>query len=348
MSATVISIVIAGLTTGGLTCFAVQGGLLTTVLSQIKKKEGLEKNELKTNLLPTLAFVGAKIITYTIFGALLGLFGSFFTISTTVQAWLQIVVSLYMVGIALQLLNIHPIFRYFIIQPPAYLQRLVRKIAKGNDELTTPILLGASTLIIPCGTTLAMEALAVSSGSWLFGSLIMFLFISSSSWIFLAVSLAAAQFNALSHSYFNKITAALLMLLALISLNGGLNLLGSSYSVENLVAKINSPKKEVLATESKKNSGTPIDYQTQKITMKVTSSGYKPDKTILKKGVPVELTLVTKDNYTCAIAFTIPKLGIQKVLSPTGSETIVFTPNQSGNLAYSCSMGMYRGNFIVE
>jgi uncharacterized protein len=350
MSINLIPVVIAGITTGGLTCFAVQGGLLTSVLTQIKKKQEVERNALLTNLMPTLGFLGAKITIYTLFGALLGIFGSFFSISTSTQAWIQIIVAIYMVGVALQLLNVHPIFRYFIIQPPARLQRMVRKVAKGNDELTTPVLLGFTTLIIPCGTTLAMEALAISSGSAISGALIMFLFTVSSSWIFLVVGVAASHLNQFMQQYFNKVTAAVLIILAAMSFNGGLNLLGSPYTAESIARIFNKPQTKILGAEdsSKNISSIPADFESQQVTIKVSSSGYKANTDKLKKGVPVQLTLETYNTYSCASAFTIPKLGIQRILPATGKEVITFTPKASGLLAYSCSMGMYRGNFIVE
>jgi uncharacterized protein len=350
MDINLIPVIIAGVTTGGLTCFAVQGGLLTTVLTKIKKKQEIEGNDLLTNLMPTLGFLGAKITIYTILGALLGIFGSFFSISTTVQAWIQIIIAVYMVGVALQLLGVHPIFRYFIIQPPAKLQRMVRKVAKGNDELTTPILLGLTTLIIPCGTTLAMEALAISSGNAVTGALIMFLFTLSSSWIFVVVGAAASQFNQVMQQYFYKATAAALIILAGMSFNGGLNLLGSPYTVEGIASIFQKPQTKILGAEdsSKNISSVPADFESQQVTIKVTSSGYKADKDKLRKGVPVKLTLETHNTYSCASAFTIPNLGIQKILPASGKEVITFTPQKSGLLAYSCSMGMYRGNFIVE
>ncbi len=351
MDISFIPIVIAGITTGGLTCFAIQGGLLTSVLSQIKKKNEIEENTLLSNLKPTFAFLAGKIAIYTLFGALLGIFGSFFSISTTMQGWIQIIVAIYMVGVALQLLNVHPLFRYFILQPPSSLQRMVRKIAKGNDELTTPLLLGLTTLIIPCGTTLAMEALAISSGSALSGALIMFLFTLSSSWIFLAVGIAATKFNQFMQQYFYKATSAVLIILAGMSFNGGLNLLGARYTFDTITSIYTSSSEDVLGAEQvalENSSAIPANFEVQDVTINVTSSGYSADKVKLKKGVPVRLTLKTSNTYSCASAFTIPKLDIQKILPATGKEVLTFIPESTGLLAYSCSMGMYRGNFIVE
>jgi len=343
----ILSIILAGVTTGGLTCFAVQGGLLTSVIAQSKKEH--QGDNQPNDLLPIVAFLVSKITIYTFLGLLLGLFGSFFSISPVVQAWIQIIVGIYMVGVALQLLNVHPMFRYFIFQPPKSLQRLVRKIAKGNDQLTTPALLGLMTVFIPCGTTLAMEALAVSTGSPLRGALVMFLFTVSSSWVFFAYGYAASKFNQVMQRYFYRVTAAVIVILGTMSVNGGLNLLGSPYSIEGVAAAF-KPNTEVLAIDKAvSNKKILADFETvQRVTIDVDSNGYMSDTIKLKKGVPVEVTLNTKNSYSCANAFTIPKLNLQKILPANGSETITFTPDTAGQLAYSCSMGMYRGNFIVE
>ncbi|MDQ3239750.1 MAG: sulfite exporter TauE/SafE family protein [bacterium] len=344
----VITIIIAGITTGGLTCFAVQGGLLTSIIAQSKKLDE-SSNKKKNDILPVFAFILSKITIYTLFGLLLGVFGSFFSISLKVQAWIQIIVGIYMVGVALQLLNVHPFFRYFLIQPPKSLQRLVRKVAKGNDQLTSPALLGVMTLFIPCGTTLAMEALAISTGSPFLGALTMLLFTLSSSWVFFAYGYAASKFNQVMQQYFYKLTATILIILGLMSLNGGLNLLGSPYSFDSL-ASIFKPSNTVLQASRPKDGKKVIlaDFDNvQKVNIDVNSSGYTSDTIKLKRGVPVEITLNTKNSYSCANAFTIPNLNIQQILPATGSQTITFTPQKTGQLAYSCSMGMYRGNFEV-
>src|SRR5215208_3554334 len=81
---------VTGLTTGGLSCLAVQGGLLASSLAhqieqdyveQAAQKKTKKKSKVQTpvhsnSALPILLFVIAKIIAYTLLGALLGLLGS--------------------------------------------------------------------------------------------------------------------------------------------------------------------------------------------------------------------------------------------------------------------------------
>ena len=82
---------VTGLTTGGLSCLAVQGGLLASSLAhqieqdyleqaaQPKKQRGkkMQVQARSNTAVPILLFLGAKVVAYTFLGALLGLLGSY-------------------------------------------------------------------------------------------------------------------------------------------------------------------------------------------------------------------------------------------------------------------------------
>jgi sulfite exporter TauE/SafE len=344
-----LPVIVAGLTTGGLSCFAVQGGLLASLIGQYKKTQAENAPGVMNDLVPTTAFLVAKIAIYTVFGAVLGLFGSLFSFNSQVQGIINIVVGIYMLGVALQFLNVHPLFRYFLIQPPRFMQRWVRRVAQGNDQLAAPALLGLATIVVPCGTTLAMEALAVSSGSALRGALILFTFTVSSSWVFFALGYATSQFSQRMSRYFYTVTAFVLIVLAFVSVNSGLTLFGSPYSFDTIAGGF-GPRQEVLSTQnSSVKKDIPADFEkVQRVTITVSSHGYTSDTRVLKKGVPVVLTLQTKNSYSCANAFTIPSMNMTQMLPANGTETVTFTPEKSGKLVYSCTMGMYRGEFMVQ
>ena len=138
---------------------------------------------------------------------------------------------------------------------------------------------------------------------------------------------------------FSYAAAAIIFVFAVLSINGGLGLMGSPYTLQNYY----------LAATGKFAEGSTAEVTggIQNVTITVTSRGYSSSATTLKRGVPVRLTLATNNTQGCARAFTIPDLNISKVLPVTGSETIEFTPAKAGRLAYSCSMGMYTGAFAV-
>src|ERR1035437_2446032 len=79
-STSLLAIFLTGLLTGGLTCMAVQGGLLAATLAQ-REEERLKEKTKKGTALPIFSFLLAKLLSYTLLGLLLGWFGSFFQLS---------------------------------------------------------------------------------------------------------------------------------------------------------------------------------------------------------------------------------------------------------------------------
>ncbi|OGG28672.1 hypothetical protein A2971_03185 [Candidatus Gottesmanbacteria bacterium RIFCSPLOWO2_01_FULL_46_21] len=314
---------LTGLTTGGLSCLAVQGGLLaSSVTSQDKPRRVVA------------TFLIAKLIAYTLLGFLLGFVGSTLVLSPKLFGALQIAVGLFMVATVGRLLNLHPIFRYFVIQPP----RFVYKKMKGTS---TPIALGLLTVLIPCGVTQAMMIVAVGTGNPLSGAAIMAAFILGTSPIFFA--LGASIVELLKRPVFSYVAAGVIGVFAVLSINGGIGLMGSFYTLQNLWKVAMTPTNQLAL-------GTIAGVSTsgsQEVTIDVRSNGYNASASTLKAGIPVNLRLVTNNVGGCVRAFTIPALNISKVLPQTGTEEITFTPTKTGLLAYSCAMGMYTGSFTV-
>jgi uncharacterized protein len=134
-------------------------------------------------------FLGSKLVAYTILGLLLGWAGSVLQLTPITQAILQLAIGIFMVGTALRMFNVHPIFRSFVIEPPAFLTRYIRRTAKNSThDIATPLFLGALTVLIPCGVTRAMMALAIGSGNPLLGAAIMFSFTLGTSPVFFTLA----------------------------------------------------------------------------------------------------------------------------------------------------------------
>ncbi|TSC86063.1 MAG: Uncharacterized protein G01um10147_1001 [Microgenomates group bacterium Gr01-1014_7] len=333
------AIFITGLTVGGLTCLAVQGGLLA---STIAAREG------KHALFPTLAFLITKLIAYTVLGLVLGAFGGALSITPTVQITMQLLAGLYMVAIALNLLNVHPIFRYAVIQPPRFLTRMIRNQSKSKD-LFAPALLGAMTIFIPCGTTLAMEALAISSANPILGASIMAAFVLGTMPLFFGVGFLTSTLGDAFQGKFLKIAALVVLYLGVSSVNGSLVAAGSPITLQSIAE--NSPIQIDLSggsnasqNDSLATIGVVSGVQTANIT--VFPNGYNPNYIKVESGIPVRLNLATSGGYGCTVGFRIPSLGINKDLSKENPTAVEFTPQNPGKLTWTCSMGMYRG--IIE
>ncbi len=76
--------------------------------------------------------------------------------------------------------------------------------------------------------------------------------------------------------------------------------------------------------------------------------GYFPQVSNAKAGIPTKLIVKTNGVYDCSSALSIPSVGFQKILSPSGDTEIdIGTPIAGKPLQGTCSMGMYsfRVNF---
>ncbi len=392
---------ITGLTTGGLSCLAVQGGLLASSLgSQIEKdlQASVLKNKGKKRraanaaqpharpqyALPIVAFLAAKILAYTLLGFLLGLVGSMFQLSPLTRAFLQIAIGIYMLGSALRMFNVHPIFRYFAFEPPAFLRRRIRRTAaastapRGAASLATPALLGLLTVLIPCGITQAMMAVALGTGNPLNGAALMAAFTLGTSPVFFAVVYFATQLGRRLEKHFMRFVAVVMLLLGFVSIDTGLTLAGSPVTITRVITSITSPVGGVQASQPEQDlqvfdpnapgsaagpalanptapansggiaagSGTVSDNV---VTINIKNNGYSPRVVHAKAGVPLKLRLVSRGVYSCALAFIAPSLGVQEYLESTGEKLVDIPAQKKGTqMPFSCSMGMYTGTIIFD
>ncbi len=329
---------LTGLTVGGVTCMAVQGGLLASTLAAREEEDVRAGLHHKHNMWPTLAFLTTKFIAYTTLGFILGSFGSALALSDSARVVMQIAASIYMIVVALNLLNVHPIFRYAIIQPPKFLTRLVRNQSKSKD-IFAPAFLGALTIFIPCGTTLAMEALAISSGSPFLGAAILGVFVLGTSPLFFGLGFVTTFLGDTFRTKFLKIAAVGVLYLGATSLNAALVVAGSPINLQTIAD--NSPIQIDFSggSDKQQSGGTIIDGE-QQINIQAFSNGYNPTYVALKAGVPTKLNLIAGSRLGCASQFKIPTLGISRDLVPNTTTTIEFTPPK-GKIIGTCAMGMF-------
>jgi sulfite exporter TauE/SafE len=360
---------VTGLTTGGLSCFAVQGGLLSASIAQRVESDvqqmgpARRKNSrprLSVGMIqPILLFMFAKLLAYTALGFALGLLGSALSFSPAVQGAIQLAIGVFLVGNALRMFNVHPIFRYFSFEPPQALTRYVRRLSKQGDSWFTPLFLGALTVLLPCGVTQSMMAVAIGAGNPMFGAMIMFAFVLGTSPTFVAVSWLASSLGGLFQKYFYVVVAVVVLGLGLYSINSGLVLVGSPVSATAVMQQMRWSQQAAVAAPAagpasnvSVPAGTdplpaaPAASGAQRVVINVENSGYSPDLISLPAGQPIELHLVTNQTRSCSRAFVIPDLGVQELLPETGDVVVNLPAQKAGTtVPFMCSMGMYTGAF---
>ena len=346
---------VTGITTGGLSCLAVQGGLLASSLAyqieqdytaQIPGGKGKKKQNISVRsntALPISLFLLAKLVSYTLLGALLGWLGSYLSLSPMTRAMLMIAIGIFMVGNALRMFNVHPIFRYFSIEPPKFITRYIRRTAKGTDT-ATPLFLGALTVFIPCGVTQAMMATALGTGSAMIGAALMFAFTLGTSPVFFIVAYLTTELGARLEKLFMRFVAVLVLILGFVTLNSGLNIIGSPYSAQNLTRNL-SPQKSLSYAQTESIT-TPAEGE---ILLNVQNRGYFPQILNAPANQDFVLNLVTYKTYSCARDFVIPALNFYELLPDTGTVQVNIPAQPKGStLFFTCSMGMYTGQIVFQ
>lgn len=169
----------------------------------------------------------------------------------------------------------------------------------------------------------------------------MFAFVLGTSPLFALVGVATARLSETFRQSFMKIAALLLVFLGLSSLNGILVVLDSPVTFNKIVR----PLTYFFSNDrfSSGASSTATVEGIQPVVITVGNNGYAPKNVKVKVGVPVQLTLQTKDTYSCASSFVFKAFNIKLQLGPTDTKTVTFTPTQRGKFQFACSMGMYTG-----
>lgn len=346
---------VTGLLAGGASCAAVQGGLLAGTVARRRpapvavNSGGKRKNKApapppippaREDLAPVGGFLAGKLASHAVLGAALGLLGDAVQVGPSVRAYMQIVAGLVMVLLALDLFGVAAL-RGLVPAPPAAWTRLVRRSGRLGGSLG-PALLGAVTILIPCGVTLSMMFLAISSGSALSGAAIMAVFVIGTAPLFTAIGYAARRSAKALRGRLGMLAGAAVMLAGLLAINSGLVLNGSSFTLTGAVKDL------VGGGAPAPVAAPPVDSDgVQRIVIEVQDTGYSPANVTARAGVPTEITLRTNNTQGCTRSTVMSSFGVQRILPATGDTPIAVGELKPGTYEYSCGMGMYGGSITV-
>ncbi|MFA5163442.1 MAG: sulfite exporter TauE/SafE family protein [Patescibacteria group bacterium] len=321
---------LVGLVAGISTCMALVGGLVLALATDYAKRHPQAKA--RQRFQPHLIFNLGRIIGFFILGAVLGWLGAGFKFSHITNGIISLIIGGVILFLGLKLLGFFS--NYDLALPKLISRRLGLKPDGGKYKNWRTMILGALTFFVPCGFTQAMQVYALGSGDFLSGGLIMAAFALGTAPGLLGVGGLAALIKGKRAEIFYKIAAIVIIVFALLNLNNGYNLL-----------KLN-PGKSIKKTATILDQNVETTENLQIIRMTENSRGYSPNRFTIKQDIPVRLIIDAKAPYSCASAFIIPSLNISRQLK-AGENIIEFTPKQTGNIPFSCSMGMYTGNFRV-
>ncbi|MBX6383306.1 MAG: sulfite exporter TauE/SafE family protein [Microbispora sp.] len=324
----------AGLAAGAASCAAVQGGLLIGLVSP----SGSPRSRPRA-LAPVAAFLTGRLAAHTALGALLGLAGAVVQVGPRVRAALLVAA-----GTTVSVLAVRTLRRRRGTgcdgRPPA-------GCGHGHDEapcgaprhpppsgssapaLARAATAGMATIFVPCGVTLSMEVVAVSSGSALGGAATLV-------GLALGTAPALAALGLLVRALASTRLAALAGVAALAA---GLFTAGSGLRLGGWLPDL-APPPPGSRTAATGRALTGADG-VQRLTIWATAEGFRPGIAVAAAGRPLDIAFRTKDNRGCTRALAIGEHDV--VLPVTGERVVRLPAHPEGRLRYACGMGMYVG-----
>lgn len=198
-------------------CMAVVGGLVLSLSSNYAKE-----NQTK----PMIIFHISRIVGFFILGGVIGQLGSAFTLSPLMTFVLNTVLFVVMLIMAINLLDLFPVFRKLQPRMPKVFGKRIIKLSESNSFFT-PLLLGITTFFLPCGFTQSMQLYSLTTGSFLNGALTMLVFALGTLPVLALISFASAKFSkGLQSSLFFKTAAFVITFFALFNFVSALVAIG--------------------------------------------------------------------------------------------------------------------------
>lgn len=324
-------IFLIGLVAAVSTCIAVTGGLLLAVAGKYSElNPGLNGYQ---KFKPHIYFNIGRVLSYTLLGGAVGALGSILTISSRATGLMTIFVSLIMIILGFQLLNLFPWLRRFQPKMPKFLAHKIHDMS-GSGTKSAPFFLGASTFFLPCGFTQALQLYILTKGSFTTGALTMLAFSLGTLPALMSLGAISSFVKGVFQRHFLRFAGVLVVMLGFFNMNNGLTLTGSDVSFAsifqgNKTSAINSDNQKAQIVGGK-----------QVVSMKVSGLSYSPYRFTVVQGVPVEWHIDGTEAQGCAQVITVPQLNITEYLPRQGEKIINFTPQQTGSIAFSCTMGM--------
>lgn len=309
-------------------CIAVTGGLLVALAA--KYNDATSGLTTAQRFVPHLWFNAGRVISYTMFGTLLGTVGSVLTLSPSINGMLTIIISILMMALGLQMLGFLPRFSRLLSMLPNSALHRIHDLANRTSRAAA-FLLGGLTFFLPCGFTLALQLYVLAKGDARLGAMTMLVFALGTLPALLGLSLLSSFTKGSLRSRFLTISGAFVVVLGFVNVQYGL------VQLDQKIPAIGEVSQAVGPTST-------VRQGLQIIEMTVSGLDYMPNRFVVKAGVPVEWRIDAKEAEGCGRILISRSLGLQKFLSASETTVISFTPMQPGEYSFNCGMGMMTPN----
>ncbi|MFO0703616.1 MAG: sulfite exporter TauE/SafE family protein [Patescibacteria group bacterium] len=344
------AVFILGLAAGVSTCAALVGGMVLGVSAKfaqsnpnatsVKKFEG------------QIFFNIGRILGFTFFGGVLGILGSFFSISLGFTGFMTIVIGLIMLMFGLQLTGLFPKLSDYQITIPTGVAKFLKLDIQGENAYSrnNTLLLGAATFFLPCGFTQLVQIYAVGTANPITSALVLGTFALGTTPGLLGIGALTSFLKGSTSKYFYKFAGLVVIALAVFNISNGANLSG----VRNIFPKIEASDKAVSGDDKTSTTANVVeataDNDTQVVRATYTArNDMVPNQITLKNNVKTRIEIDVKDDgFGCMGSMAFPGLSRQVEMLQKGKNLVFeFTPTKSGSYDITCAMGVPRGKITV-
>ncbi len=330
-----------GLVAATSSCLALVGGLLLSVSAAwAAAHEGATRWE---KFQPMLLFNAGRLVGYFLLGGFVGLIGTALTLSPKMTGILTLVIAVAMVLLGLNILRILP-KRHCTVPLPRGLMRRIQSLSQSENPFM-PMLLGALTFFVPCGFTQSMQVLALGSGGFLRGGIIMLVFALGTLPSLLGISVLSSIVEGRASRLFLKFSGAVVLLLGLMNMNSGLLLAG--VDAQGIAARSLFPAS--IDVRPSHDPYVQINAQGHQIvTMYVSDGGYSPDHFAIAPGRETWIYAIAQHPLSgCASSLVDATHNLSTPIK-VGQNWLGPIQNPQNDFVLTCSMGMLRAEVEVR
>lgn len=272
-------------------------------------------------------FQVGRVLGFSILGGLIGVLGRQLSLSVRTSGWMLIVLAFLMLVIALDVLGWMP-------QRASKLRDRISsyvfsRLKPGYERLSLMVF-GALTFFLPCGFTQTVQILALASGGFWQGAMLLGVFALGTMPVLTIMGLTANRATKAGAETIARMMGALILVMAVVQLQNGWKLAGLP---------------TIWQAQTSEAAQGSFEHGTYVVRIRVKGTEYEPARTRVPLGRPVKVVIEGSEARGCMRSFVIPKYNIRTEL--TGPETMVtFTPTHLGLVPFTCAMGM--GSGLIE
>ncbi len=344
---------VLGLVAGVSSCAALVGGLL---LSMTKKwhEVYIDSDSRKQKALPHWLFHLGRLSSFFILGGLLGLLGGGLSFNNaTSYAILVGLVSVIMIILALQMLEVSWAKKISLRLPKFFTGKIVNETSWQGKY--SPFIIGALTFFLPCGFTLIAQGIALTTGSFFTGALIMLFFALGTLSILAGISYSGYRFTQKPHltAKFSQIAGIIIIFFAIYNINGQLNVLGlpSLHDIRNYSSvKVDSQSESIIlfgpdaGKSLSASSGTGKQKDIGDVQqLNIIASGFEytnSSSAVLQANIPTVMVVDNQGILGCGAQMAARGLFSGFVNLKAGQNVIDLGSPKPGSYKITCSMGM--------